>query len=53
MPVLNGIAARTGQKTPEGFYNIERMLERVLAGKGRVLLCGRVWKPVGSPKTSS
>ena len=38
--MLKGIAARTGQKTPEGFYNIERMLERVLAGKGRVLLCG-------------
>jgi uncharacterized protein involved in oxidation of intracellular sulfur len=34
------VAARSGQKTPEGFYNIERMLKRVLAGKGRVLLCG-------------
>jgi uncharacterized protein involved in oxidation of intracellular sulfur len=33
-------AARRGQKTPEGFYNIERMLKRVLAGKGQVLLCG-------------
>jgi uncharacterized protein involved in oxidation of intracellular sulfur len=34
------VAARTGQKTPEGYYNVERMLRRVLAGKGQVLLCG-------------
>jgi uncharacterized protein involved in oxidation of intracellular sulfur len=33
-------AARRGQKTPDGYYNIEHMLRRVLAGKGRVLLCG-------------
>jgi uncharacterized protein involved in oxidation of intracellular sulfur len=33
------VAARSGQKTPDGYYNIERMLRRVLAGKGRVLLC--------------
>lgn len=33
--------ARGGQKTPDGFYNVERMLRRVLAGdRGRVLLCG-------------
>ena len=34
------VAARTGQKTPDGYYNIERMLKRVLAGNGKVLLCG-------------
>lgn len=34
------IAARTGQKTPDGYYNIERMLKRVLGAKGQVLLCG-------------
>jgi uncharacterized protein involved in oxidation of intracellular sulfur len=34
------LAAKAGQRTPEGFYNIERMLKRVLAGSGRVLLCG-------------
>jgi uncharacterized protein involved in oxidation of intracellular sulfur len=34
------IAAKADQKTPDGYYNIERMLKRVLAGKGRVLLCG-------------
>lgn len=31
--------AKQGQKTPDGFYNIERMIKRVTA-KGRVLLCG-------------
>lgn len=34
------IAAKANQKTPDGFYNIERMLKRVLAGNGKVLLCG-------------
>lgn len=34
------LAAKAGQKTPEGYYNVERMLKRVLAGRGRVLLCG-------------
>ena len=33
-------SAKVKQKTPEGFYNVERMLRRVLAGKGRILLCG-------------
>ncbi len=34
------LAAKAGQKTPDGYYNVERMLKRVLAGHGRVLLCG-------------
>lgn len=34
------IAAREGQKTPDGYYNMERMLKRVVVGKGQVLLCG-------------
>jgi uncharacterized protein involved in oxidation of intracellular sulfur len=34
------LAAKGGQKTPDGYYNVERMLKRVLAGNGRVLLCG-------------
>ena len=34
------LAAKAGQKTPDGFYNVERMLKRVFAGKGEVLLCG-------------
>jgi uncharacterized protein involved in oxidation of intracellular sulfur len=33
------IGAKAGQKTPEGYYNVERMLRRV-TGKGEVLLCG-------------
>lgn len=33
-------AARRGQKTPEGFYNMERMLKRVRVAKGSLLLCG-------------
>lgn len=34
------ICARKGQKTPDGYYNMERMIRRVTLGKGRVLLCG-------------
>jgi len=33
------ISAKTGQKTPDGYYNAERMLLRVIS-KGRVFLCG-------------
>ena len=31
--------AKAGQKTPDGFYNIERMIKRA-ALNGKVLLCG-------------
>jgi len=34
------LCAKAGQKTPDGFYNIERMLRRVLSAGGRVLICG-------------
>lgn len=33
-------AARHGQKPPEGYYNIELMLKRIVRGGGRVMLCG-------------
>ncbi len=33
-------AARRGQKTPEGYYNIERMVKRLAMAPHRVLLCG-------------
>ena len=33
-------AAKQGQETPSGYYNLERMLRGVLARKGQVLLCG-------------
>lgn len=34
------IAAKAAQKTPDGYYNIERMLKGVVGRKGQVLLCG-------------
>ena len=34
------LSAKAGQKTPDGYYNVERMLKRVLSGNGQVLLCG-------------
>jgi len=33
------VCAKAGQKTPDGYYNLERML-RVVGRKGEVLLCG-------------
>jgi uncharacterized protein involved in oxidation of intracellular sulfur len=37
----DGVAsAKTGQQTPNGYYNVERMLKGVLGRKGAVLLCG-------------
>jgi len=44
------LSARSGQKTPDGFYNVERMLKRVLAGKGRILLCGTCMDARGLPE---
>ena len=32
--------ARKGQKTPDGYYNLERMVGRVISANGRVLMCG-------------
>jgi uncharacterized protein involved in oxidation of intracellular sulfur len=34
------LAAKARQKTPDGYYNVERMLKRVLSSSGIVLLCG-------------
>jgi uncharacterized protein involved in oxidation of intracellular sulfur len=34
------VGAKAGQKTPDSYYNVERILKRVLAGNGKVLLCG-------------
>lgn len=34
------LCAKAGQKTPKGYYNLERMIRRVLTAKGRVLACG-------------
>ncbi len=32
--------AKTGQSTPDGYYNLERMVKRVVLAHGDVLLCG-------------
>ena len=32
--------AKSGQKTPEGYYNLERMLKGFVVRGGKVLLCG-------------
>ena len=34
------VGAKRGQRTPEGFYNVEKMLARVRAAGGVLLLCG-------------
>lgn len=34
------LAAKAKQKTPDGYYNLERMLKRLIAAKGEVMLCG-------------
>jgi len=34
------LCAKKGQKTPDGYYNLERMLKRFAAGNHRLLLCG-------------
>ena len=33
------LGGKAGQKTPDGYYNLERMLKRITL-QGRVLLCG-------------
>ena len=42
-------AAKANQRTPDGYYNLERMLKRVLAGNGKVLLCGTCMDARGLP----
>ncbi len=32
--------AKAGQTTPNGFYNLERMIKSVLINKGEVKICG-------------
>lgn len=45
------IAAKAAQKTPDGYYNVERMLKRVVVGKGQVLLCGTCMDARGLAET--
>ena len=44
-------AAKSGQKMPDGYYNTERMLKGVLAGKGQILLCGTCMEARGISDT--
>jgi uncharacterized protein involved in oxidation of intracellular sulfur len=32
--------AKSGQQTPNGYYNVERMLTNVMRKRGNVLVCG-------------
>jgi uncharacterized protein involved in oxidation of intracellular sulfur len=34
------IAALPNQATPQGYYNVERMLKAVLSGHGQIKICG-------------
>lgn len=34
------LCAKQGQKTPDGYYNLERMVKRFTTGNHRLLLCG-------------
>ncbi len=44
-------AAKAGQQTPNGYYNIERMLKGILAKHGTVLLCGTCMDARGLKET--
>ena len=44
-------AAKAGQRTPDGYYNLERMLKRMLTGPGEVLLCGTCMDARGITET--
>ncbi len=46
------IAAKAGQKTPNGYYNVERMLRHVMAGNAKVLLCGTCMDARGMDESS-
>jgi uncharacterized protein involved in oxidation of intracellular sulfur len=37
---MRSVRPRWGQKTPEGYYNIERLVKRLALAPHRVLLCG-------------
>lgn len=34
------LCAKKGQKTPDGYYNVERMIKRFAIGSHTLLLCG-------------
>lgn len=46
------VCAKTGQKTPDGYYNLERMLKPFVR-KGEVLLCGTCMDARGMVETEA
>ena len=46
-------SARQGQKTPDGYYNIERMLKRVLAGQAPCSCAAPAWTRAACGKRRS
>lgn len=44
-------AAKKGQKVAEGFYNVEKMLARLVAAEVQVLLCGTCMEARGITDT--
>ncbi len=44
-------SAKAGQQTPNGYYNVERMLKGILTRKGHVLLCGTCMDARGIKET--
>jgi len=46
------VCAKAGQKTPDGYYNLERMLKAV-GRKGEVLLCGTCMDARGMVETEA
>ena len=46
------VCAKTGQKTPDGYYNLERMLKPI-SRKGEVLLCGTCMDARGMAETEA
>jgi uncharacterized protein involved in oxidation of intracellular sulfur len=44
-------SAKSGQQTPTGYYNVDRMLKGVLGRKGQVLLCGSCMDARGIKET--
>ena len=42
---------KRGQKTPDGYYNLERMLKRFAVGAHRILLCGTCMDARGLAET--
>lgn len=44
----DAVSAKTGQKTPDGFYNAELIVKRA-ALNWEVLLCGTSWMPGAVP----